>query len=150
VIHLIRQAGAFVLRSLHEARERIRGIQRPRVEGDRVAHAWSEGAGDGATAPVLAAGGVQPALSGDGEGRSGRCVLANALGDGERAGRTLGAGDRGGTRGAASEGVQAEDQAGAIAAGAVRNLNSHNAFVITNMAEHPNPIAFKCLGEFTV
>jgi len=120
VIHLIRQAGAFVLRSLHEARERIRWIQRPRTEGDRVADARGEGAGDRAAAPVLTSSSVQPALSGDGEGGSGRCVPADALGDGERSGRTVRAGDRGGTRGAASEGLQAAYQAGAVAAGAAK------------------------------
>jgi hypothetical protein len=43
------------------------------------------------------------------------CLLTR-LGDAERSRRTTRAGDRGGTRDSASEGLQAEDQAGAVAA----------------------------------
>jgi hypothetical protein len=72
------------------ARDGILGIQRPRAEGDRVAHARREGARDGATAGMLRSGGVQSALSGDVQGRSGQRGTLDAPGDGERPDEPLG------------------------------------------------------------
>ena len=86
-----------------------------------MAHARSEGAGDGAAAGDRASERLHTSVECHAEGGSGRRVPVDALGDGERAGRTLGARDRGGTRGAASEGVQKADQAGAVAAGGIES-----------------------------